>query len=190
MAISSEIETVPDMLLLNSVQLNIVTTIDVANVVRTNSLEDWAYMMDNSPDSRGKGTHRLETVCKQGQVLNWLLYFLDMKQRPDKSWPMFARIVTIVFLNEEGNSVYVGKVCSDLEYYGGPAQVNSPYTPAYYYWAGTVLPDLEPGLYHYRLVLEFDADAYGTKRLMELSTPSLRVLPADAQQVSGPGFAR
>ena len=98
--------------LLNSTQINIVTTIDMSRALQTWSLADSAYLMDNSPTSTGKGTPHLETVCRQGQVLNWLLYFVDMKQQSDGTWPQFAQIVNIVFLNPGSTAVYPGQVCT------------------------------------------------------------------------------
>ena len=165
----------------NSTQLNIVTTVDVANILATQSVEGRAYLMDNSPYSTGKGTPRLQTICKQGQVLNWLIYCLDMEKRPDGTWPPMARIVNIVFLDGDGEAVLGTQVCSELKIYGGPDAVRSPYTPSYYYWAGMVQPELSPGIYKYRLVLEFDDDAGGLKHYHQLSMPSLRVLPFDAE---------
>jgi hypothetical protein len=163
----------------NSTQLNVVTTLDVANTVASKSIDGRAFLMDNSPHSKGKGTPQLQTICKQGQVLNWLIYCLDMDQRADKTWPPMARIVNIVFLDEGGEEVLGTQVCSDLKIYGGPDEIRSPYTPSYYYWAGMVRPDLVPGIYKYRLVYELDADGGGMKHYFQLSEPSLRVLPYD-----------
>jgi hypothetical protein len=161
----------------NSTQLNIVTTLDVANILATRSIEGRGFLMDNSPHSSGKGTPHLQTICKQGQVLNWLIYCMDMEKRQDGTWPPMARIVNIVFLDDDGDGVLGVQACSEMKVYGGPDAIRSPFTPSYYYWAGMIRPDLPPGVYKYRLVLEFDADDGGTKQYFQLSQPSLRVLP-------------
>lgn len=163
---------------LNSTQLNIVTTVDVAAVIRNRSIDEAVWMMDNSPDSRGKGTTALETVCRQGQVLNWLVYAVDMARRPDGTWPPFAKIVSIVFLEADHKTVHGLKVFGDLKIFGGPDAIRHPLTPSYAYWAGMLLPDLVPGRYAYRLIFEIDAGG-GDFRRVQISTPALRVIPLD-----------
>jgi hypothetical protein len=160
----------------NSTQLNIVTTIDVENTLWSNSIDGRAFMMDNGPESTGKGTTSLRTVCKQGQVLNWLIYCSDMQQRADGTWPPMAKIANIVMLSDDGESVLGTLAFADLKIFGGPDELRSPYTPSYYYWAGMILPDLTPGLYRYRLILELDTES-STKKYFQISTPSLQVLP-------------
>lgn len=160
---------------LSSTQLNIVALIDVPRALRAGSLDGCAALMDNSPKSVNKGSAALQTVCRQGQTLNWLVYCMDNCRRCDGSWPPFARIVNIVFVREDG-SVFSSKVCDDLKVYGGPDAVRSPLVPVYYYWAGTVMPDLETGLYEYRLVIECDTGYAGQKRYFDLNGPALRVV--------------
>lgn len=169
---------------LASTQINIVTTVDVAGVLREGSSEGRTFLMDNSPDSLGKGTAQLETVCRQGQVLNWLVYCMDMTKRPDGKWPPFAKIVNIVFLDTTGTSVLGLKVCADLKIYGGPDAIRHRYTPSYYYWAGAVLPHLTPGLYRYRLVVECQTGHDGDTRLFQIDGPALRVLASDHGMVA------
>ncbi|NEQ79030.1 MAG: hypothetical protein F6K26_01820, partial [Moorea sp. SIO2I5] len=77
---------------LNSVQLNIVTVIDLHKAVRTGTLTDTLYMMDNSAGGKGQGTDHLQTVCKQGQVINWIIYSMDKEKRPDGTWPPMPKI--------------------------------------------------------------------------------------------------
>ncbi|QIG95541.1 hypothetical protein [Bradyrhizobium sp. 6(2017)] len=168
---------------LASTQLNIITVIDVAGTLRTGSVTGNAGLMDNGSDSTGKGTNTLRTVCRQGHVLNWLVYCTDMEKRPDGSWPLFARIVNIVFVLPDGMARY-RKVCEDLKVYGGPDKIRSPWTPSYYYWAGSVVPDLEPGLYPYRLVLECDTTDRNRKSYFNLDGPSLEVIPLDGRRVT------
>ena len=166
---------------LNSVQLNIVTMVDVDRALRTRSLDGAVYMMDNSVGGLGQGTDHLRTVCKQGQVLNWIVRALDMDKRPDGTWPPMPRLCNIVFLdNETGDEddVAESKVCTDFRIYGMPDRMRSPYTPVYYYWAGTVLSDVTPGTYMYRFVVELEQE--DKKERLYLNTvehPSLEVIP-------------
>ncbi|MCK4763578.1 MAG: hypothetical protein KAW12_15365 [Candidatus Aminicenantes bacterium] len=160
----------------NSVQLNLVIFVDVHKAIASKSLEGSVYMMDNSLDSEGRGTAHLETTCKQGQTLNWIIYPMDMDRRLDGSWPPMVKINNIVFLSEDGEEVADHKVCSDLKIFGGPDKIRSKETPVYYYWAGTVLWDLPIGLYKYRLILELDSND-PEARYMNLDTPSLNVIP-------------
>jgi hypothetical protein len=162
---------------LNSVQLNIVLLVDVANTLATNSLEGNVFMLDNSPDSPNKGTARLQTVCQQGQVLNWLVYSMDSEQRYDGSWPPSARILNIVVLDETGEGVSLFQAYAQFRAYGAPDKLRSPFTPVYYYVAGTVMPDLPPGNYKYRVILEIDTNDRAATRYMEFGSPSLMVLP-------------
>lgn len=165
---------------LNSVQLNIVTLVNMERAAATGSLDDALYMMDNSIGGEGQGTGHLETVCKQGQVLNWIIRPIEMEKRPDGTWPPMPKIASLVFLDvEKGDEEDVAekKVCTELKIYGMPDRMRSPFTPVYYYWAGTVLSTTEPGHYKYRLVLELEKD--GSKEKLHLNTthhPSIRVL--------------
>lgn len=165
---------------LSSTQLNIVSIIDMAKILRTNSLENCVSMMDNSSESLNKGTPQLTTVCRQGQTLNWLMYCMDMRQRPDGSWPPMARIANIAFI-KEGGTTRVLKTCNDLKIYGGPDAMRSPYVPSYIYWAGTIKPDLGPGLYRYRLVIECETGEPNKKKYLDLDGPALRVIPMNAE---------
>ncbi|WP_338779917.1 hypothetical protein [Streptomyces sp. DG1A-41] len=165
---------------LNSVQLNIVTLVDMEKAVATGALRDAMYMMDNSIGGEGQGTHKLETVCKQGQVLNWIIRPVDMEKRLDGTWPPMPKINNIVVLDtEKGDEedVAENKLLTELKIYGGPDRMRSPMTPVYYYWAGTVLSTAKPGLYRYRLVVELEQE--GKKERVYLNTeehPALRVV--------------
>ncbi|MDX3383281.1 hypothetical protein PV682_17670 [Streptomyces niveiscabiei] len=165
---------------LNSVQLNIVTLVDMEKAVATRTLSGAMYMMDNSIGGVGQGTHRLETLCKQGQVINWIIRPIDMERRVDGTWPPMPRITAIVVLDvEEGDEEDVAetKLLTELKIYGGPDRMRSPMTPVYSYWAGTVLSTAKPGLYRYRLVVELEQD--GKKERVYLNTeehPALRVV--------------
>jgi hypothetical protein len=161
----------------NSVQLNVVTYIDVQNANVTMSLSDNLFMVDNGVNSKGRGTADLQTTCKQGQVINWLLYPLNMTQNQDGSWPPMAKINNIVFTTDDGQTEY-RRVCTEFKIYGGPDKIRSknPNTPVYYYWAGTVLNDLPVGVYKYRFVLELDTADPNKKNYMNLDSPSLNVI--------------
>ncbi len=166
---------------LNSVQLNIVTVLDIDKAVATETVENSIYMMDNSVGGTGQGTGHLQTVCKQGQIINFIIYAVDMEKRPDGTWPPMAKLNNIVFLDDDKGDhedVAEVKIMTEFKIYGGPDRVRSPYTPVYYYWAGMVLSDLPPGIYNYRFVLELDQE--GKKEKMYLNTvekPSLKVIP-------------
>ncbi|MFJ4715582.1 hypothetical protein [Streptomyces sp. NPDC088785] len=166
---------------LNSVQLNVVTLIDMERATRNGTLTDAMFMMDNSVGGAGQGTGRLETVCKQGQVLNWIVRPMDMEKRLDNTWPPMPKINNIVFLDTEAGDeedVAERKIFTELKIYGMPDRMRSPLTPVYYYWAGTVLSTAKPGLYRYRLVMELEQE--GTREKLYLNTeehPSIRVLP-------------
>lgn len=160
----------------NSVQLNLVTFVDVDKATRTKSLDGAVFMVDNSPSSNGQGTSRLQTVCKQGQVINWIIYSMDADKRPDGTWPPSVRINNIVFLDDAGNDVATTPVCPDLKVFGGPDKIRSAYTPVYYYWAGTIPVDLANGIYRYRFILDLETGIDNKSIYLNLDTPSLQVI--------------
>ncbi|MEV7778164.1 hypothetical protein [Kitasatospora sp. NPDC088351] len=165
---------------LNSVQLNVVTLVNMERAAAAGSLADAMYMMDNSVGGSGQGTSHLETVCKQGQVLNWIIRPIDMEKRLDGTWPPMPKINNIVFLDTEAGDeedVAERKIFTELKIYGMPDRMRDKFTPVYYYWAGTVLSTAKPGLYRYRLVVELEQEH--TKEKLYLNTvdhPALRVL--------------
>ncbi|WP_106396599.1 hypothetical protein [Actinocorallia populi] len=165
---------------LNSVQLNVVTLVDMEKAAATGSLEGCLYMMDNSIGGVGQGTDRLETVCKQGQVVNWIIRPIDMHRRPDGTWPPMPKINNLVFLDiEKGDEDDPAerRMMTELKVYGGPDRMRDKYTAVYYYWAGAVMSTARPGLYRYRFVLELEKE-HGTEKLYLNSPryPALRVL--------------
>ncbi|MEV4678393.1 MULTISPECIES: hypothetical protein [Actinomadura] len=165
---------------LNSVQLNIVTLVNMERATSTGSLDGALFMMDNSLGGTGQGTDHLETICKQGQVINWIIRPVEMEKRPDGTWPPMPKISNLVFLDtEKGDEEDVAerRITTELKIYGAPDLMRSPYTPVYYYWAGAVQSTARPGLYHYRFVLELEQD--GSKQKVYLSPKrhaALRVL--------------
>lgn len=160
----------------NSVQLNIVTFVDVEKAVANNSLDGCIYMMDNNPNSYNQGTAKLRTICKQGQVLNWIIYPMDIDKKLDGTYPLSARINNIVFLYKNGEDSSDIKICSDCKIYGSPDKMRSNLTVNYYYWAGTVVNDLPPDIYRYRLVIELETENPCKKLYLNLDTPSLEVI--------------
>jgi len=161
---------------INSVQLNLITFVDIDKAITINSLDGAVYMVDNSPTSIGQGTPHLQTTCKQGQVINWIIYAMDTDKKPDGTWPPSVRINNIVFLDETGKDVAKFPVCHDIKIFGGPDKIRSTYTPVYYYWAGTIPADLLPGIYKYRFVLDLKTDIDNKSMYMNLNTPSLKVI--------------
>ncbi len=153
----------------NSVQLNVLTFIDVAAAAASYNLGAHSYMRDNAVGSENQGTTRLVTICKQGQVINWLIYALNTEyegvdREGNKIWPPWPKINNIVFLNEDGSEVAPHLVSTQFKVWGGPDKMRSPIalpppplTSVWYYWAGMVIPDLDPGIYRYRFVIELDA---------------------------------
>jgi len=171
---------------LNSVQLNIVTYVNVARALATKSFDGNVFMHDNSVASENQGTTVLQTTCKQGQALNWIILALAREQRADKSWPPMPKISNIVFLNRDRSNVAEYLVCTQFGIYGGPDEQRSPWTPVYYYWAGTVIATLPPGVYPYRFVVELPIDSANPAPgqpdsiHLNLDGPSLNVIPMDA----------
>lgn len=165
---------------LNSVQLNIVSVIDLHKAVNNKSLENTIYMMDNSVGGEGQGTDHLQTVCKPGQVINWIMFPMDMEKRPDGTWPPMPKINNIVFLDDQAGDeedVAEKKICIELKIYGMPDRMRDPFTPVYYYWAGTVLSTLPPGVYGYRFIVELEQEGKKEKLyLNSTSRPSLKVV--------------
>jgi hypothetical protein len=165
---------------LNSVQLNVVTLIDMEKATEQNSLDDALYMMDNSVGGTGQGTQHLETVCRQGQVINWIIRPLDMEKRLDGTWPPMPKINNIVFLDTEAGDeedVAERKIFTELKIYGMPDMMRSPLTPVYYYWAGTVLSTAKPGVHRYRLIMELEKENSREKLYLHTGEdPSIRIL--------------
>ncbi|NKC11450.1 MAG: hypothetical protein GKR94_04355 [Gammaproteobacteria bacterium] len=184
MAINEEAQE-PNTGQLNSVQLNIVTVIDLHRAVKTGTVKNTLYMMDNSVGKQGQGTAHLQTVCKPGQVINWIIYAMDSEKRPDGTWPPMPKINNIVFLDDEigdEDDVSEHKIMTELKIYGGPDMMRDPFCPVYYYWAGIVLPDLNPGVYNYRFVLELQREDGEKVYLDTVEKPSLKVIPITAEQ--------
>lgn len=168
---------------LNSVQLNIVTFVDVQKAIAQQTLKNAVYMMDNSLHSKYQGTPSLQTVCKQGQVLNWIIYPMNADRRTDGSWPPFAKISNIVFLKNNKDDVSSISICNNLKVYGSVDKIRSFYTPVYYYWAGSIPSSLPEGVYPYRLILELDDENNGRPLYLNLDGPELYVNKVEKEDV-------
>ena len=158
-----------------STQYNIVTTVDVAGVLAGKPASDCIWMTDNSPSSTGKGSAALETVCRRGQVLNWLVYSLDSEQRPDGSYPPIARILNIAFLRGDTDFLAAYDAGFDVKVFGAPDRIRSPYTPVYAYWAGMVPVDAGLGRTRYRMTIEIAGVGGGRPTYVELSQPAITI---------------
>jgi hypothetical protein len=169
----------------NLLQLNIVTVVNMRQTLWTGKCEHTVFGQDNNLESYGQGTGTLQTYCKQGQTLNWIIYPIDQERQANGEWPPSVKINNLVFLTPDGKDVSHFKVCSDLKVYGGPDKIRSQWTPVYYYWAGTILADLAPGLYPYRLVLEFDTWEKGRTLFLNYDGFSLNVLPISSPTLLG-----
>ena len=145
-------------------QINIVTVVDVVGALASESLDGNIHLIDNSRSSTttGQGTAELSTTCKHGQVINWLIYAVDL-QSP-------ALIHNIDF---EGSV----NPCLKLQPYGAP--VFGPY------WAGIVKleADLKSGVYPYRLEIEMAG------RTMTMNqTPALNIVKERTLKGSGSAY--
>lgn len=160
------------------VQLNIVTFVDVRSANATSSVYGNVHMADNNILSRRRGTPHLQTVCNPGQTLNWIIYPIDAQRRPNGTWPPSVRINNLVFLNRGRTGVSGIKICTGFKIFGGPDAMRSPQTPVYYYWAGTLVNGLAPGVYPYRFVLELDTEDPRRRNYLNFDTPSLQVVEA------------
>ena len=168
---------------LNSVQLNVITYLDVHKILKTGKTEGNMFMVDNSIGAEGQGTGHLQTVCKQGQVINFLILPLEQDKRANGDFPPYPKILNIVFLDDQkGDEEEVAefKIMTEFKIYGAPDKMYDPLTSVFYYWAGVVVPDLLPGIYPYRLVLEVPREKDDPKkeplRINTYSRPSLKVI--------------
>ncbi|MBC7953684.1 MAG: hypothetical protein H7Z12_17940 [Rhodospirillaceae bacterium] len=155
----------------NSIQVNVISVIDVARAAATGSLDGALMFVDNSVDqagqpSPGRGTLSLVTQCNQGMVINWILETVG-----PYGTPVPASIRNIQFDEQ---------VCFKLQTYGAVDVEHSPdylpgVTPSYSYWAGLLRPDLKPKRYRYRIEYQIGTMVLG------VSTPSLDVWDVPVQ---------
>lgn len=155
----------------NSIQVNVISVIDVARAAATGSLHGALMFVDNSVDqagqpSPGRGTLSLATQCNQGMVINWILETVGPYGTPV---PVSIR-----------NIQFDEPVCFKLQTYGAVDVAHSPdylpgVTPSYSYWAGLLRPDLKPKRYRYRIEYQIGTMVLG------VSTPSLDVWDVPVQ---------
>lgn len=132
---------------------NIVVAVDSIGALSDGTLENNLFLMDDGPwTSSGQGTTGLATLCTPGQVIQWVVYPIDLQTA--------AEIYSIEFNtydnttppanNSTGNDV----VAPDL---------NS--------WTGIVPATMVPGLkYHYRLGIRMGV---GPNSIMYTHAPAL-----------------
>jgi hypothetical protein len=171
----------------NTVQVNVVVVVDVAQAIATGSLDGALMLVDNSvtitgAPSPGRGTAELATQCTYGTVVNWILQTVA----PYGS-PLPVEFVDIRF--EE-------QVCLKLDRYGDIAWDKSPdaipgVTPSYNYWAGLVIPDLPPKLYPYTIELKIgDLSVAVSTPSLEVWTIPAPVPPKGLLQADGSGLSQ
>ena len=77
--------------------INIITVVDVIGALSDGTLDDNLWMMDNSPwQSIDQGTANLSTLCHPGQLINWVIYAIDLQT------PVVIRNIT--FIGVDGSS--------------------------------------------------------------------------------------
>jgi|AGTN01.1.fsa_nt_gi hypothetical protein len=172
-------ETRPRETTRNSIQVNVISVIDVARAVTTGTLDGALMFVDNSVDraghpSPGRGTLSLATQCNQGMVINWIVNTVGPYGVPA---PVSIR-----------NIQFDEPVCLKLQAYGAVDVAHSPdylpgVTPSYNYWAGLLRPDIEPKRYRYRIDYQIGTMVLG------VSTPALDVWDIPLES-SAPSAAR
>lgn len=90
------------------------------------------------------------------------------------------KINNITFLDTElgdEEDVAERKIFTELKIYGMPDRMRDPFTPVYYYWAGTVLSNAKPGVHRYRLVMELEQEHKKEKLYLNTAIhPSIKIL--------------
>lgn len=160
-------------------QINIMASMDVVGALRTGSIAGRIGVADNSARSNFMGQPNLQTVCYQGQVLNWWLYPIESRQRPDGTLPPRARIFDLIFVDAAG--VVISQVpCEPLRCYGAPDKLYRQDNAIYDYWAGMVLSNLPLGVYRYRWIIECDNEDRSGRQFFQFDGPSLKVIAMPA----------
>lgn len=162
-------------------QMNIALFADVKKILRTGSTKDAVWLFDNAGSSKGNGSMELASWCKQGTVVNWLVYALDMERRVDGTWPPVPTIKNIVFLDADSGNAAQATPFNELKIFGGPDNIRSINTPAYNYWAGNVSMDIAEGNYPYRLVIGIEDKETGILRCYNVERASLQIVAAERQ---------
>jgi hypothetical protein len=147
--------------------VNVVIAVDVIGALSDRTLLNGnLIMMDNGPyQSSGQGTPELRTVCRPGQIIQWVIYAVDL-QTP-------VEIKSIAFL-DAGN----GLPTLDGEDSGSLDQVAGGSSESEHHgldvWSGVVPPWVVPGVeYRYRLALQMYE---GENSVMSIDSCSLQCL--------------
>lgn len=139
-------------------KINIVSVVDVVEALSTRTLLNGNLcMMDDSRfQSINQGTTNLITLCYPGQLINWVVYAVDL-QTP-------VSIRNISFVGSKGFKPEIDLSDTDSD----KLDLNV--------WSGIVPAYLVPGVeYKYRLELQMYE---GKNSIMYVDTPSLKCVPA------------
>lgn len=139
--------------------INIIITIDSIGALSSKELEGNLFMMDTNPNSKNQGTSRLSTHCYQGQVINWIVYAVDVQT------PVFIKEITLLDKKEEQvDRILKAKSSAD------DIPIPSKYLKQYY-WSGYIPFNLE-GEYNYKLTIQIEDGETGE---LHINTPSLKI---------------
>jgi hypothetical protein len=140
-------------------RISIVSIVDVVGALSEKTLlNDNLCMMDNSPwQSTGQGTPRLCTFCQPGQLINWVVYALDL-QTP-------VEIRNISFIGAGTGS--------GAQHQSDPSAAESGQLHRCV-WSGVVPSHLVRGVeYKYRFELQMSE---GKNSVMVVDSPSLKCI--------------
>lgn len=145
--------------------VNVVIAVDVIGALSDRTLLNGnLIMMDNGPyQSSGQGTPDLCTVCRPGQIIQWVIYAVDL-QTP-------VEIKSIAFLDAGS-----GLPALDGDDRGSLNQVDGGSSESEHLelevWSGVVPPWVVPGVkYRYRLELRMYE---GENSVMSIDSCSLQ----------------
>lgn len=139
-------------------KINIVSVVDVVEALSTRTLLNGNLcMMDDSRfQSINQGTTNLITLCYPGQLINWVVYAVDLQT------PVSIRNISFVGSRGFKSEIDLSDTDSDK------LDLNV--------WSGIVPAYLVPGVeYKYRLELQMYE---GKNSIMYVDTPSLKCVPA------------
>ncbi|MDO9105753.1 MAG: hypothetical protein Q7U57_12440 [Methylovulum sp.] len=133
-------------------QININIAVDVIGALSDQTLHNHLFMMDNSVfNSTGQGTDGLSTLCRPGQVIQWVAYAIDL-QTP-------VSIKNISFIGADNKH----DIENDIDPISGNPDLNA--------WTGIVPWYMELGMpYKYKLALQMGE---GANSILYADTASL-----------------
>ncbi len=139
--------------------INIIITIDSIAALSSGQLEDNLFMMDTSLNSVNQGSNNLSTHCYQGQIINWIIYAIDVQT------PVFIKEISLIEQeNSLENSILKASSSSD------DIPIPSKYLKQYY-WSGYIPFNLK-GEYKYKLIIQIEDGKNGE---LTINTPSLNI---------------